>query len=374
MKILQIHRYLGAGGIEAMVCGLANEMAKTEDVTVCTIIKPNPTDVFFNKLSPEVKKDTIGKIGDAKPFKEIFKIYRYLKESDFDVVHIHGYFYYYVLAILLLHKRIHFFFTAHNDALMENTPWDLRILPVKKWFFRRGWMHPVTISEVSQDSFYRLYHCDSRLIHNGIAAPVVDRDIDTLKEFRITQKTKVFVHPGRVCEQKNPVVLCKVFDRLLKEGHDIALVMAGPNHSQAIYGEMSKYFSDRIRHIGEHSDIPSLLASADGMCLSSIFEGLPVVVLESLAVGCIPICTPVGGIVNVIEDGQNGILSKSPSEEDYYEALSRYLGFPDKKIKSLKLNCTDSFKNYDISITAGKYLQFYRETLKASGTTLKSES
>lgn len=56
MKILQIHHSLAGGGIESMVCALANEMVKTEDVTVCSIFKPKPQDVFWNKLDPSIKK------------------------------------------------------------------------------------------------------------------------------------------------------------------------------------------------------------------------------------------------------------------------------------------------------------------------------
>ena len=51
MKILHIHTSFTSGGIEAMICGLANEMVKTEDVSVCSIFKPKENDVFWNKLS-----------------------------------------------------------------------------------------------------------------------------------------------------------------------------------------------------------------------------------------------------------------------------------------------------------------------------------
>ena len=61
MKILQIHHSLAGGGVESMVCGLANEMIKTEDVTVCSIFEPKPTDVFWYKLDPRIKKITLGK-------------------------------------------------------------------------------------------------------------------------------------------------------------------------------------------------------------------------------------------------------------------------------------------------------------------------
>lgn len=366
MKILQFHRYLGAGGIEAMVCGLSNEMAKTEDVTVCTVIRPYESDVFYNKLSPLVKKATLDKHDERPPFKEIFKIVRFIKKGHYDVVHIHGFFYYYALAVLLLHKKTHFFFTAHNDALMENTPWDLRILWLKKWYFKKGWMHPVTISPASQESFYELYGCDSRMIKNGVVKPDVNTESDPMAKFRVTSRTKVFLNPGRICPQKNQGMLCRVFDRLIKDGEDVALVIAGPNHSQSIYDEIKAHFSERITYIGEQTDVPSLLFHSDAMCLSSEYEGLPVVLLEALSVGCIPVCTPVGGIVNVLVDHETGILSESCGESAYYYALKRFLAMTEDCLALMQKKCLDSFSGYDMEITAEEYLKYYREYLNNS--------
>ena len=75
MKILHIHPAMKGGGIESMICALANEMSKTENVTVCSLFQPQPDDVFWNKLSPNVHKKTLGKCKEGISFKEIFKIY-----------------------------------------------------------------------------------------------------------------------------------------------------------------------------------------------------------------------------------------------------------------------------------------------------------
>ena len=61
MKILHIHPSMAGGGIEAMICGLVNEMAKVHDVTLCTIFEPKKEDVFENKLSSSVHRISLGK-------------------------------------------------------------------------------------------------------------------------------------------------------------------------------------------------------------------------------------------------------------------------------------------------------------------------
>ena len=364
MKILHFHKSLGAGGIESMVCNLANEMSKTQDVTVGTIFLPNSNDLFYNKLHPGVKKINLGKTDDTtKPFKEIYKAYSAIKKGHYDIVHIHGYFYYYLLAIWLLHRKVTFFYTLHSDAFHESPPWDLKLMRIKRMFFRKGWMKAITISPASQQSFIALYGCPSAMITNGIASPEISDSISIIDSGKITEQTKVFINAGRVCEAKNQVMLCRVFDRLIKIGFDVQLYIAGGIQDKQIYSEMSPYFSDRIIFLDEVNNVPSLMAKADGMCLSSIYEGLPVVILEALATGCIPICTPVGGCADVITDGVNGFLSESTDEGSYYSTITRFLSIPENELESIKKQAVKSFDKYNISKTTDSYLKEYKKAL-----------
>ena len=52
---------------------------------------------------------------------------------------------------------------------------------------------------------------------------------------------------------------------------------------------------------------------------------MPISLLEALAVGAVPVCTPVGGIPNAVIDGENGFLSTDNTEAAYYEAMKRFL-------------------------------------------------
>ena len=359
MKILHIHPAMKGGGIEAMITALANEMSKNNDVTVCTIFDPLAEDVFWNKLSSTVSKDSLGKTTPGFSLKEIFKIYNYLRSGGFEIVHVHGFFYYYALSILLLHQKIKFIYTVHSDAFMENTVWDKRILSLKRFCFKHNWIHPITISNVSQQSFYDLYKCDNKLIFNGIAKPVISEQ-DSIAPYKISPTTKVFVHAGRIDASKNQIVLCKVFERLIKNGFDVVLLIAGSKQDHSIFDSIRSFFCTRIQYLGERNDISQLFAKCDGMCLPSVWEGLPVTLLEALSVGCVPICSPVGGIPNVVKSGFNGILSLSNNEEDYYQAMKLFLNQSTEECEAMKQHCISSFASYDIQNTAKNYLNYYR--------------
>lgn len=365
MKILQIHVGLSLmGGAESVVIGLANELSRNNDVRVCSIFKPVDGGVFYTRLLERVRKEHLGVEKNGISFKNLWKIFKYLKNTDAEIVHIHGFFYYYALPIILFHKRIKFVYTFHSDAFMENSKWDRHIMWLKRFCMKHHWMYPVTISPESKESFTKLYGLDSRLIRNGVVCPKVSQNPNDVDFARITENTKVFFHPGRISTPKNQVVLCRVFQKLIKDGEDVVLLIAGTKQNESIFKELESMFCDRIRYLGERNDVPQLLAHADGFCLPSIWEGLPITLLESLSVGCIPICSPVGGIVGVIKNGYNGFLSRSSSEDDYYECMKQVLALSKEQINQIKVHCLETFVPYEISNMARLYLEYYNEVLK----------
>lgn len=359
MKILHIHPSMGGGGIEAMICALVNEMSKSNDVTLCTIYSPKKNDVFEQKLSASVHRISLGKNKEGFSVKEIFKIYNVIRNGNYDVVHIHGFFYYYALSVLLLHKKVKFVYTIHSDAAKENSVWDRRLIALKKFSFRHGLIHPVTISKESKRSFTAFYGLDSTLIYNGIPEYVTNDKTDKLREFRLTNKTKLFLHPGRISTPKNQVVLVKAFERLVKDGLDVVLLIAGSKQDLQIWERIEPYLSKHIVYLGERNDVRDLLSEADAFCLPSIWEGMPVTLLEAISVGCIPICSPVGGIPEVVMNGVNGFLSENSSEDAYFQTLKHFMSLSDSDITKLREHCLDSFKKYQISEVAKKYIEVY---------------
>lgn len=360
MKILHIHPSMAGGGIEAMICGLVNEMAKHHDVTLCTIYKPKKEDVFENKLSNAVHRATLGKTKSGFSIKEVFEIYRFIRNGHFDVVHIHGFFYYYALAVFLLHKRVKFVYTIHSDAIKENTVWDKRMFFLKKYAFNNNFIFPVTISKESKRSFTTFYKQDSTLIYNGIPEYTQSNALSKLKDYKLTDKTIMFIHPGRISEAKNQVVLVRAFDQLIKDGMDVILFIAGQKQNMQIWLEIEPYISKRIVYLGERSDVRDLLHEADAFCLPSIWEGMPVTLLEALSVGCIPICSPVGGIPEVVKNGYNGFLSENSNENAYYKALKEFMNCPDVEVKQIKQNCLETFKKFRIAEVVNKYIKLYK--------------
>ena len=360
MKILHIHPSMQGGGIESMICALANAMAYKADVSVCSIFEPKSDDVFWGKLSPKVHRLTLGKIRAGFSLSEVVKIYSLCKNGGYDVVNIHGYLYYYVLAVIFLRRKIKFFYTIHSDAYKENARWDKLLFRFKRFCFKNKWVRPITISANSKQSFFDMYACESRLIYNGVPAPSIS-DEDILSKYKITPATKLFIHAGRIDVSKNQLVLCQVFDELIRKGNDVVLLIAGSKQDVQIFKSLEPYFSNRIIYMGERDDVPQLMSQCDAMCLPSIWEGMPVTLLEALSVSCVPIGSPVGGITNGITHMYNGLLSISSSYEDYLSVMKSFLLLTTDEYNKIKEECVRSFNPFNITVTANNYLNYYNE-------------
>lgn len=353
---------LGSGGVEAMIASLSNEMSKNNQVDILTIFAPKESDLFIKRLDSRVGFHTLGKVTTGISLRYIWKMYRFIRYGNYDVVNIHGFFYYHFLSVLLNHNRTKYFYTVHSDAVKENNNWDRYLFKLKRFCFKKMWMRPITISETSRVSFERLYKCSSILIHNGVENRRTSDLIipEIIKLIRINKDTKVFLHAGRISEPKNQLVLCEAFSQIINEGTDVALIIAGPNQDQSIFDSLKPFFSNpRIHYIGERNDIINLLCYSDAMLLPSLWEGLPVILLESLSVGCVPICSPVGGIVDVIHDGYNGILTKDSTKESIIKSVRDFLAFKENKLSVMRKNALSSFETYDIANTSKEYLYAY---------------
>lgn len=346
------------GGIASFIQNLVTEQSKCNELSLGVIGR----NINENRIKlPESVK--INDFNKSKPgFSVIYpiKIFLHLLLSDYDVVHIHSSFLYYFLSVLLLHKRYRFVYTVHSDAVKENSSkWDKKFWKIKQLSFRRRWILPVTISPASKISFDNFYGLCSPMVVNGIKNETICGDFTELKKYRITDRTKLFIHVGRITEAKNQIMLCRAVSELIAEGYDISLVIVGVNQDTNIFSEIKSFLSERVVYLGERTNIRELLYEADAMCLSSIWEGMPIILLESLSVGCVPICTPVGGIVDVVHDGYNGVLSTSTSLKDYKLALIKFLKMDKSDLNIMKKRVLESFISYDISLTSEKYMILY---------------
>jgi glycosyltransferase involved in cell wall biosynthesis len=121
-------------------------------------------------------------------------------------------------------------------------------------------------------------------------------------------ETGTFVFVGRLTEQKAlPVALAAIAE---VEGARLTLVGDGPERASLERRARELGLEDRVRFLGSlpRDEALRYLAGARAAVLSSAWENLPHAAVEALAVGTPVVSTSVGGVPEVVRDGENGLL------------------------------------------------------------------
>ncbi|SFO77139.1 Glycosyltransferase involved in cell wall bisynthesis [Geodermatophilus dictyosporus] len=161
------------------------------------------------------------------------------------------------------------------------------------------------------------------VIPNAVTAPDLPDPADARRELGLAPDAPVALCAARLVDQKRHDVLLRAWARV--PGDCVLLVAGdGPNRPaiEALHADLG--LGDRVRLLGNRSDVPRLLAAADVATLASDWEGLPVFVLEAMAAGRPVVATAVDGLTEVLRDG-GGLLVPPGAPEDLAAALGRVL-------------------------------------------------
>lgn len=356
MKILQIIYSLCSGGAERFVVDLSNQLAvnPNNEVVLLTVnALDNPQSAhYLPDVNPKVKVRSLNDKGLTPS--ALWGIYRAVKDEKPDVVHLHSNMVLIYLPVLL-GTRSKYVHTLHNLAHKCLT-WGW-CKPINKWLYNNR-VKAITISEECHNSFTTLYgDTNDTLIVNGrekiettAALPEIRKELNAI----LKSGAPVFINVARCHPQKNHPVLFETFERLTAEGCDCQLLVVGAHHE----ANAEKYRNHpNIHIIGERRNVADYLAYADYFILSSGYEGLPLTLLEAMSMGCIPVCTPAGGIKNVIRNGENGFLAKGFESADLHASIKEAL----QNASTINRNAIikEYEKDYSMRTCAEKYYGAY---------------
>ncbi|MEM7204675.1 MAG: glycosyltransferase [Planctomycetota bacterium] len=137
---------------------------------------------------------------------------------------------------------------------------------------------------------------------------------------------------GRLCEQKGQSLLIEAAARLVADGQKLDLVLVGDGPMRAALEDLVARAglrgSVRITGWMSESEVLAELATARAMVLPSFAEGLPVVLMESMAVGRPVISTRIAGIPELVRHGVNGWLVTPGSVDELMQAMREALTAP----------------------------------------------
>ena len=254
---------------------------------------------------------------------------KYCRETSVDIWHAHDY---KTNLLGLIARRFHpmkLITTAHGWVNFDgNTPryyqWD------KRWFLPR-YEHVICVSETVQQQCLAagLRQSKCHLIHNAIDTEAFRRtrhcNVANSDQLNFKDKTLVIGSIGRLSEEKGFDLLIDAFCKLLGNGVNAKLVIAGEGKERsALAAQIADAgMEHQIVLTGFQEDTRAFYESLDIFVLSSHREGLPNVLLEAMAVEVPVLATEVGGVSKVVEHDFNGILIQPGSVDEIYAGLSR---------------------------------------------------
>ncbi|WP_226379650.1 glycosyltransferase family 4 protein [Pseudonocardia sp. KRD291] len=162
---------------------------------------------------------------------------------------------------------------------------------------------------------------------------------------------RIVLCPARMVAQKRHDVLLDAWWRL---PGDALLLLAGDGPLRAGLETAAAPQGDRVRFLGNRSDVDELLRAADVTVLTSDWEGLPMVVLESLAAGRPMVATDVDGVREVLGDGA-GLLVAPGDPDAVAAALARVLDEPDTAASLVRAGHAVIARDHDPDAMLGRY-------------------
>jgi glycosyltransferase involved in cell wall biosynthesis len=363
------------GGIGLLLLSLAKHLDKKKfDVTVAFGPGYMLDEEFFKEGISVYTISTSRKIDPFSIVKGFFQIYRLIKEKRFDIVHSHT-------SVGGLIGRI-----AGKLAGVSVVIWSIHGFAshegqnrFKKYFFLlieklldKFTDHYVAVSEaLKKEGIQNRILTSNKItvIHNGIELRNFNKNFNVIqkkKELGIEMSRTIIGTVTRFEPQKAIHDFLVAVSYVKKTYPDIKVVIAGDG---PLRREIEKLINDlklndNITLLGWRNDVPEILAVLDIFCQSSLWEGCPMVLLEAMAVGKPIIATNVGGVKEIVEDDNTGILVPPADPKAMGDAIVKLMN---NKEKTMKMGMNgrrraESFFNVDLMLI--KYERLYQELLK----------
>ncbi len=219
--------------------------------------------------------------------------------------------------------------------------------------------------------------CQDQANNNGAAGKVslLMNAVDT-KQFRpdanareqvrhsynLSNSETVLLFVGRIEEVKQVDKLIKAF-ALLRTNISAQLFIAGDGSLRTVLEKQvgDSKLNNSVHFMGKvsHDELCGLYNMADMLVLPSKMEGVPMVILESLACGTPVVATAVGGIPDLINNGENGFLIDDVSIETLADALERTA-----KVKLDPVQVSSSIQEWSAPVVADKLSKVFKHVIE----------
>lgn len=356
----------GMYGLERMLLALLPSL-RMRGVDARLLALNAPTDPgagLCELLSDEEVPVALAGSGRRLGTRSLYRAWVTLSRWQPAIVHTHGYKATIIVGAMALLQGRRTVKTQHAEALRH--PRLARQLRIESQVVSRYDRLVAVSEEIRSELLTRGFAEDRvRVVPNGISRRAI-----TPRTVRQPSAPLRLLYLGRLVEGKDVHLLIEAVRRLTAEGHPLELIIAGDGprrvelEQQAATGGLVPGI---VRFPGFVGEPENLLAEADIFILPSQHEGLPISILEAMAVGLPIIASRVGGVPSVVRDGKEALLIPAGSQ-DGLDAALRTLVMNVSLRTGLGRRAQERFEaSWTADVMAEAYAALYREVMDAPG-------
>ncbi len=286
---------------------------------------------------------------------------------------------------------------AHGTRANSNTFWSARQLGIPVIYTVHGWSFhqdqpllvrrfrtmgekllvnnadiTVCVSESNHRDGLSLFGKNhTTVIRNGVNIQKFNPDgayKDIRSEFGIPQNTLLIGYIARITKQKDPLTLVRAIAQIPENLHMHFLVVGdGDLKAEMLQLAEQLLVKDRITFVPFRQDVPDILQAIDIYCLPSLWEGLPIGLLEAMAMRKAVVASAIDGTEEVISSGENGLLIPPSSPKKLAEAII-LLAHDEALRQKLSVAAQATVATtYNVQEMARQVENLYKEVLSATG-------
>jgi glycosyltransferase involved in cell wall biosynthesis len=362
IKVIQVTHDLDLGGLQQVI------------VNICKTIDRNRFDISVLCLRslgcylPELEKSgvpvtLIPQKQQGTDYLSFLKVAQHFKLMKPDVIHTHNtqpFIDGTIAAKMTGVKRI--IHTDHARSFPDKCRYMFAERIMSNFAFK-----VVGVSDDTSRNLMKYEHISEKkitTIPNGIDSSRYDIVVDKekkRKEIGIRQSGPIIGVAVRLAEQKGLTYLLDAMPEIVKVYPDVSLVIAGDGPLKKELENQAELLGIRtnVFFLGLRLDINELLRVFDVYAMPSLWEGLPMILLEAMAAGCPIVATDVGGNSCAIKNNHNGYLINPANPIEIKNAILSILQNPVLSDKFKIAGKDIFFRYYDSTIMTKKYEALY---------------
>ncbi len=318
VRVMQIIDGLNFGGAEVLLRDLTRGLLARGYKVSARYSTPGPIAEEINSMGVPVKR--LHRLGRIDPIL-LLRIWREIRRERPDVVHTHLFKsdFHGRLAARLAGVPV-VVSTLHNCHNWARNP----VLGRTYGLTARFADEIIAVSDEVRDHAVRYAHLDEKKVTTIPNAIPIERFMDAKElgpairqEFGIPADAPVLGIVARLTGQKDHENFLHAAALITEKAPRTRFLIAGEGPLRASLADLAAALdlAEVVYFTGARKDIPAIYGALDMLVFSSLWEGLPVALLEGMAAGLPVVATEVGGIPGVLEHGVSGIIVP-PSDPD----------------------------------------------------------